>query len=63
MPDEDTDAHAVSVPNLIRSEADYQRVMERIMEITHWAGMEPRKHEFGHLLEMAEWWENRARRR
>lgn len=63
MPDEDTDDPAVSVPNLIRSEADYRRVMERIMEITHVAGMEPRKHEFGHLLEIAEWWENRARRR
>lgn len=62
MPDENPNSRAGPLPKVIRSEDDYGRVMDRIMEITHAVGPEPEPGEFSFLFAQAELWEDRRRR-
>lgn len=52
----------IPVPAVIRSDADYRRVMERLAEIAEGIGKEPEKGEFAQLLIRAEGWEERVKR-
>jgi hypothetical protein len=53
-------SHESDVPSEIRSDDDYRRVMQRIIDITDGQGAEPQPGELSDLLSLAEAWEERA---
>lgn len=52
--------HVTGIPSSIRSDDEYRRVMQRIVEITDGQGDEPQPGELSDLLAIAEKWEERG---